>query len=76
MLSLLLARLVLEQARRVVADVLDKLNLAFALVLPIVDVINRALLLQPLQQGLVLLSNSLTLLVSDCLIQRLSSKVF
>ena len=58
-----------------VADVLYELDLAFALMLPIVDVIDRALLLKPLEQGLVLLSDPLRLLVSDCLIQRLCCNV-
>ena len=54
-----------------VADVFDQLHLALALVLPIVDVIDGVLLLEPLEQGLVLLSDSLRLLISYSLIQRL-----
>ena len=54
-----------------VAYVFDQLDLTLTLVLPIVDVINRVLLLEPLEQGLVLLSNTLRLLIADCLVQRL-----
>ena len=58
-----------------VADVLDELYLTFSFMLPIVDVINGALLLEPLEQGLVLLCDPLRLLVSDRLIQRLCCNV-
>ena len=58
-----------------VADVLYELDLTFALMLPIVDVIDGALLLESLKQGLVFLSDPLRLLVSDCLIQRLCCNV-
>lgn len=58
-----------------VADVLYELDLAFALMLPIVDVIDGALLLESLKQSLVFLSDPLRLLVSDCLIQRLCCNV-
>ena len=54
-----------------VADVFDKLDLALALVLPIVDVIDGVLLLEPLEQGLVLLGDALRLLIADGLVQRL-----
>ena len=54
-----------------VAYVFDQLDLTLTLVLPIVDVINRVLLLEPLEQGLVLLSNTLRLLIADGLVQRL-----
>ena len=54
-----------------VADVFDQLDLTLALVLPIVDVIDGVLLLEPLEQGLVLLSNTLRLLIADGLVQRL-----
>lgn len=58
-----------------VADVLYELDLAFALMLPIVDVIDGVLLLESLKQSLVFLSDPLRLLVSDCLIQRLCCNV-
>ena len=58
-----------------VADVLYELDLAFALMLPIVDVIDGVLLLESLKQSLVFLSDPLRLLVSDGLIQRLCCNV-
>ena len=58
-----------------VTDILYELDLAFALMLPIVDVIDGALLLESLKQSLVFLSDPLRLLVSDCLIQRLCCNV-
>ena len=42
-----------------VADILDPFDLLFALVLPIVDVINGALILQTLQKSLILVENVL-----------------
>lgn len=72
-LTSLLARFILQKARLVVANVFDQLDLAFALMLPIVDVVAGVLLLKPLKERLIFLSDSLSILVPLCNIQRLSN---
>lgn len=54
-----------------VADVLDALDLLLPLVLPIVDIVDRILALQPLQKGLVLRGDALSLLIASGAIQGL-----
>jgi len=46
-----------------VADIFDEFDLALALMLPIIDIVAGVLLLKPLEEGLVLFSDSLSILV-------------
>ena len=68
--SSLLQAFLLDDTGRVVADVLDHLDLLFAIVFPVINVVDRVLFLESLQQSLVFLSDSLRLLHSEIGVQR------
>ena len=69
-------RLVFQQARLVITNIFQHFHLVSSLVCPLIDVVNRILLLKPFQKGFIFICYSLRFLITLNNIERFSLHSF